>query len=40
MEEDNIFRETIEFSEELYNQNVTENDFEIEYEGGEEDANN
>ncbi len=37
---DNILTETVEFSQELYEKNIQENDFEIEYEGGEKDANN
>lgn len=40
MGEDNIFEETIEFSQELYKKNITENEFEIEYEAGEDNANN
>lgn len=39
--EDNIFEETVEFSEELYQKNIAENSLDIEYEGGNiEDANN
>lgn len=41
--EDNIFEETIEFNEELYNKNITENDFsgtEIDGIGDDIDANN
>lgn len=39
--EDNIFVETVEFSEELYQKNIAENSFEVEYEGGDiEDADN
>lgn len=39
--EDNIIEETIEFNEELYKKNITDNAFCIEYEGGElEDADN
>ena len=39
--EDNIFEETVEFSEELYQKNIAENNFEVEYEKGEDDnANN
>lgn len=38
--EDNIFVETIEFSEELYQKNITENSFEVEYEAGDIDADN
>lgn len=34
--EDNIIEETIEFNEELYQKNIEDNTFEIEYEGGEE----
>lgn len=36
MEEDNVIIENVEFSEELYQKNITENTFETEYEGGEE----
>lgn len=38
--DDNIIEETIEFSEELYQKNITENTFETEYEAGDLDANN
>lgn len=39
--EDNIFEETVDFSEELYQKNIAENIFEVEYEKGEDDnANN
>lgn len=38
--EDNIVIENVEFNEELYQKNITENSFEIEYEGGDIDANN
>lgn len=39
--EDNIFEETVEFSEELYQKNIAENSLDIEYEGGNiDDANN
>lgn len=38
--EDNILEETVEFSEELYNKNISENTFEVEYEAGDDDANN
>ena len=38
--DDNIVEETVEFSEELFERNISENDFGIEYEAGEEDANN
>lgn len=41
MEENNIFQETVEFSQELYEKNIAENSLDIEYQGGEiEDANN
>ena len=40
MEEDNICEETVEFSEELYQKNIAENTFEVEYEAGEDNANN
>lgn len=38
--EDNIVVENVEFSEELYQKNVQDDTFEIEYEGGDIDANN
>lgn len=38
--EDNIIEETVEFSQELYENNIKENIFETEYEAGEENANN
>jgi hypothetical protein len=38
--EDNIFIETVEFSEELYQKNITENSFDVEYEAGDIDADN
>lgn len=38
--EDNIFVETVEFSEELFQKNITENSFEVEYEAGDIDADN
>ncbi len=38
--EDNIIQETVEFSEELYQKNITENTFEIEYEAGDLNADN
>lgn len=38
--EDNIVIENIEFNEELYQKNIAENTFDIEYEEGEENANN
>lgn len=37
---DNIVIENIEFSQELYQKNVLENSLDIEYEGGDIDANN
>lgn len=38
--EDNIFIENIEFNEELYQKNIAENSLDIEYEGGDINANN
>lgn len=38
--DDNIVEETVEFSEELYQKNIKENKFEIEYEAGEENGDN
>ena len=38
--EDNIFKEIVEFSQELYEKNIVENEFNIEYEAGEDNANN
>ena len=38
--EDNIIEETVEFSQELYEKNIKENQFETEYEAGEENADN
>ena len=39
--EDNIFQETVEFSEELYQKNIAENTFkDIEDGVGDENANN
>lgn len=38
--EDNIVIENVEFSEELYQKNIAENSLDIEYEGGDIDANN
>jgi hypothetical protein len=38
--EDNIIIEEVEFSEKLYKKNIKENEFNTEYEAGEEDANN
>lgn len=40
MGEDNIQVETVKFSQELYEKNLTENTFETEYEAGEDNANN
>lgn len=40
MMEDNIFIENVEFNEELYQKNIEENSLDIEYEGGDIDANN
>ena len=40
MKEENIIIEEVEFNQELYEKNIQENKFEIEYEGGEENANN
>ena len=37
--DDNIVEETVEFSE-LYQKNIKENKFEIEYEAGEENGDN
>lgn len=38
--EDNIIIEDVDFSEELYQKNITENSLDIEYEGGDLDADN
>lgn len=38
--EDNIMQETVEFFEELYQKNITENTFEVEYEAGDLNADN
>lgn len=38
--EDNIIIENVDFSEELYKKNVAENSLDIEYEGGNLDADN
>lgn len=38
--EDNIIIEEVQFSEKLYKKNIKENEFNTEYEAGEEDANN
>lgn len=40
MGEDNILIEEVEFSQELYEKNIQENEFNPEYEGGDENANN
>lgn len=43
MEEDNVIIENVEFNEELYNKNITENDFsgsEIDGIGDDDNANN
>ena len=43
MEEDNVIIENVEFNEELYNKNISENDFsgsEIDGVGDEDNANN
>lgn len=40
MEDDNIIEETIEFNEDLYQKNINENSLDIEYEGGDIDADN
>lgn len=37
---DNVFIENVEFNEELYQKNITENSLDIEYEGGDINANN
>ena len=38
--EDNVQIETVEFSQELYEEDIKENKFETEYEAGEDNANN
>lgn len=38
--EDNVVIENVEFNEELYQKNISENSLDIEYEGGDIDANN
>lgn len=38
--EDNIIIENVDFSEELYQKNIAENSLDIEYEGGDLDADN
>lgn len=43
MEEDNVIIENVEFNEELYNKNISENDFsgsEIDGVGDDDNANN
>lgn len=40
MEDDNIIEENVDFSEELYQKNIAENSLDIEYEGGNLDADN
>lgn len=37
---DNVFIENVEFNEELYQKNIAENSLDIEYEGGDINANN
>lgn len=39
-EDDNIIIEEVEFDEELYQKNIQENQFNTEYEAGEDNANN
>ena len=39
-EDDNIIIEDVEFSEELYQKNIQENQFNTEYEAGDIDADN
>lgn len=38
--EDNIMIENVDFDEELYKKNIAENSLDIEYEGGNLDADN
>ena len=38
--EDNIIIENVDFNEELYQENIAENSLDIEYEGGDIDADN
>lgn len=38
--EDNIIIENVDFDEELYQKNIAENSLDIEYEGGDLDADN
>lgn len=40
MMEDNVFIENVEFNEELYQKNIAENSLDIEYEGGDINADN
>ena len=40
MMEDNIYIENVEFIEELYEKDIAENSLDIEYEGGDINANN
>mgnify|MGYP007038184875 CR=1 FL=1 len=37
---DNIVFENVEFDDQLYKINIAENSFEVEYEGGDIDADN
>ena len=38
--EDNIIIENVDFQEDLYEKNIAENSLDIEYEGGDLDADN
>ena len=38
--EDNVLIENVEFMQELYEKNIAENSLDIEYEGGDIDADN
>ena len=38
--EDNIIIENVDYDEELYKKNIAENSLDIEYEGGDIDADN
>lgn len=38
--EDNVIDEYVDFNEELYQKNIAENSLDIEYEGGDIDADN
>lgn len=38
--EDNIIIENVDFKQELYEKNIAENSLDIEYEGGDIDADN